>query len=182
MERKTRRSLRSLTYTALSAAVLCVISPLSFPIGTIPVTLSLFAVFLISSISSPKISVCAVTVYILIGALGLPVFSGFQGGVQTLIGPTGGFIAGYLPSALLISALSKKGNTVKTALSMMLGLAICYTLGAFWLGHVLESSFLSAITVTVSSCIVPDIIKIFLASLVSIETKKRLNSKEIKND
>ena len=170
------------TYTALSAAVLSIISPFSLPFGAVPITLSLFAVFLISSITPLKISVCAVAVYILIGTLGLPVFSGFQGGVQVLIGPTGGFILGYLPSAVLISVLSKRGHPIKITLSMLSGLLICYALGSFWLGHTLESSFLNALTVTVSTCIVPDIIKIFLASFISFEIKKRLNNKEIKND
>ncbi len=182
MKHKTRQSLKFLTSTALSAAVLCVLSPFSFPVGAIPITLSLFAVFLISAISPPKISVCAVSVYVLIGALGLPVFSGFLGGFGSLIGPTGGFILGYLPSALLVSSMSYKGTFLKSALSMILGLLICYLFGCAWLAFVTKTGYFSAVTVTLFTCAIPDLIKILLASLVSTEIKKRLNSKEIKND
>ena len=186
MRLKTRQNLKFLTLTALSAAVLCILSPFSFPALAIPVTLSLFAVFLISAIFPPKISLCAVAVYVLIGALGLPVFSGFTGGFGVFLGPTGGFIIGYLPSSLLVSFLSngsaKRGKLPWLSASMLSGLAVCYLFGSTWLGIITKTGFFNAVAVTASTCIIPDLIKIFLAALISFEVKKRLGNKEIKND
>lgn len=186
MRLKARQNLKFLTLTALSAAVLCVLSPFSFPALALPVTLSLFAVFLISAIFTPKISLCSVAVYILIGALGLPVFSGFIGGFGVFLGPTGGFILGYLPSALLVSVLSHrdilKSKLLCLTLSMLSGLTVCYLFGCAWLGYITKTGFFNALAVTASTCLIPDLIKIFLAALISFEIKKRLGNKEINND
>ena len=168
---------KSLALTAITAAVLCIISPISLPLGAIPVSLSIFAVFLISCISPPKRSVAAVTVYILIGAAGAPVFSGFVGGFQQLAGITGGYIIGYIPCTFAISfSTNKFGNSkIIFPLSMILGTLICYLSGTAWYSLQTGTAFTSSLAVCVLPFIVGDAIKIAAASAIGIILRKRLN-------
>ena len=87
---------------AVLAALLCVVAPLSVPVGPIPISLASFAVYLAGAFLGWKRGTAAVAVYILLGAAGVPVFSGYEGGLQKLAGVTGGFILGYLPCAAVV--------------------------------------------------------------------------------
>ena len=97
-----------MTLCALFAAVICVLSPISIQIGPIPVSLGLLGVLLAASVLGPVRGVTAVLVFILAGACGLPVFSGGRGGFSVLIGPTGGYIWGYLPAAVIAGIRSSR--------------------------------------------------------------------------
>ena len=88
---------RDLTLTALFAAILCVAAPFSIPVGPIPITLATFAIYLAAIVLGKKYGTLAVVIYILLGAVGLPVFSGFSGGFQKIVSATGGYIIGYIP-------------------------------------------------------------------------------------
>lgn len=128
-----------MTLCALFAAVICVLSPISIQIGPIPVSLGLLGVLLAASVLGPVRGVTAVLVFILAGACGLPVFSGGRGGFSVLIGPTGGYIWGYLPAAVIagirssrIKAESRKEKIITSLLSVItciIGTAICYLCG-----------------------------------------------------
>ncbi len=104
--RKEKRSdyskTRMITYTALLAALLCVLSPWAIPVGPVPISLGLLAVYIVSSLINFKYGAVAVTVFVLLGAFGVPVFTGFTGGFAKVAGPTGGYILGYLPCSLII--------------------------------------------------------------------------------
>jgi biotin transport system substrate-specific component len=87
------------------AAVMAVLSQLSIPLPTpVPLTMSLFAVFLIATALAPRLAVLAQAAYLMLGAAGLPVFAGFKGGIAALLGPTGGFLMAYVPMTLIIGA------------------------------------------------------------------------------
>ena len=88
-------NVKTLTTTALLAAVLCILGPLSIPIGPVPISLTSLALYFMVFLVGPKMSAAACAIYILIGFAGLPVFSGFTGGPQKLAGPTGGYIIGF---------------------------------------------------------------------------------------
>jgi biotin transport system substrate-specific component len=92
--------IRNMVFTAVFAAVLCVVSPLTIPIGPIPLSLATFAIYLAASTLDWKYGTLSVVVYVALGLVGLPVFSRFEGGIQKLVGPSGGFIAGYILMAL----------------------------------------------------------------------------------
>lgn len=167
---------KNLVLTAIMAAVLCVISPFSLPLGTIPLSFATLAVFLVSCISPPKRSVASVIVYILLGASGLPVFSGFVGGFQQIAGLTGGYIIGYIPCSFAVSYLTTKSEKSKFIypLSMALGIAVCYFCGTVWYSYQTDTDFSAALAVCVLPFIAGDIIKIIAASAIGITLKNRL--------
>ena len=96
------RELRFLTTTALFAALLCVTAPFSISIGPIPISLATFTVYVAALVCGWKGGCLAVAAYLVLGAVGLPVFSGFMGGFERLVGPTGGYLIGYIPCAITV--------------------------------------------------------------------------------
>lgn len=155
--------------TGLFAALIAVCSQIAIP-AAVPFTLQTFAVFLGVGILGGRRGSLAVLVYLLLGAIGLPVFTGFTGGIGHIAGPTGGYIAGFLLSALLMWAIeSLLGSSLKVlALSMALGLICCYIFGTIWFvivyGKTGEPITLgAALSMCVIPYIIPDILKIALA-------------------
>ncbi len=168
---------KRLTATGIFAAILCIFSPFSFPMGAIPVSFATLAVYLISSLSDYKLSVSSVLVYILLGVAGLPVFSGFTGGFQQLAGLTGGFIIGYLPCAFIISFLTNKFKSKKIIfpLSMIAGTVACYLIGTAWYGFHSKTDFISSLAVCILPFLLSDTIKIAIASIAGFTLRKRLS-------
>ena len=122
-----------IAYIALGAALIAVCSWISIP-TTVPFTLQTFAVFAILSLLGGKRGTLSVLVYILLGAVGAPVFAGFSGGLGVVLGSTGGYIIGFLLTGLVYivaTALFKKSLVVEIV-ALVLGLAACYGLGTVW--------------------------------------------------
>lgn len=154
---------------SLCAALMCVCSWIQFP-SAVPFTLQTFAVFFIALTFGTNKALAATAVYIFLGIVGLPVFSGFQGGVGALLGATGGFVLGFIPSVIAVSLLSRKlaKGFLSSAVCCLPGLIICYASGLLWYVFVYGSgNFKSAFLVCVLPFIVPDVIKIILAATVS---------------
>ena len=158
---------------ALFAVIIAICSWLSIP-ATVPFTLQTFDIFLTVAVLGGKLGSLAVFLYLLMGVVGLPVFAGFKGGIAALMGPTGGYIVGFLLSALVMwgmeRLLGKKQWVL--ALSMVLGLMVCYTFGTVWFILVYARStgpigLMTALGWCVFPYIIPDIIKIVLAMLLS---------------
>ena len=167
---------RNLALTAITAAILCIFAPISLPVGAVPVSLSTFAICLISSFTPYKQSVAAVIIYIMLGTAGLPVFSGFIGGFQQISGITGGFIIGYIPCALITSSLIGKFSDKKFIypLSMAIGVSVCYIFGTLWYSLQTNTGIAASVAVCVLPFIAGDIIKISAASVTGIILRKRL--------
>lgn len=167
---------KKIAITAITASVLCVFSPISLPMGAIPVSLATFAICLISCITPWKQSVVAVIIYILLGAAGLPVFSGFVGGFQQIAGLTGGFIIGYIPCSFIVSFLIGRFPDKKYLypLSMTLGIIFCYLSGTAWYSLQTDTDFKVAVAVCVLPFIISDAIKIFAASTLGFLLRNRL--------
>ena len=162
---------RSMTTAALMTAVLCILCPVSVPIGPVPVSLSVFVIFIALYVLGWKMGTAAVALYILMGAVGLPVFSGFTGGIQKLLGPTGGYIAGYIPMALLAGIVIEKCRAdVKKCwicvLAMELSVWVLYLMGTAWLAHAAGMTFRAALGAGVLPFIAVDLAKIIAAALV----------------
>lgn len=172
---KTKKNLRFLTKTAAMAALLALFCPMAIPVGPVPVTLGVFAVFLIASISTVSVSVSAVTVYLVLGAVGLPVFSGFEGGIQKLVGVTGGFLVSYLFAAAVIPLIIRRAGGRKWAffVSMLLALAGIYLCGAVWFAISYPSSLGQAFATAVVPFLLPDALKIVAASALGYLLRKR---------
>lgn len=168
---------KHLTLTALTAALCCVLSPIAVPIGAVPVSLSLFAVCLAAAIPGSLRGTVAVAVYIALGALGLPVFAGFSGGIGHIAGPTGGFIIGYIPCALVIGLLTKNSDASawRYPLGMALGTLCCYICGVLWYAAVTHTTLIQALTVSVLPFVIFDIVKVTGASLLAVRLHPALN-------
>lgn len=156
-----------LVRTALLAALTAVLSQLSIPLpGLIPINLAMLAVFLSGALLGAKWGAISQIVYLLIGLVGVPVFSGFRGGPGVLAGPTGGYLIGYIAAALLIGTLvSVKPSFWMLPLSMVLGLIACYAFGTAWYVVSTASSFRAALAICVIPFLIGDAVKIVAASL-----------------
>ena len=162
---------------SLGAALMCICSWIQIP-SAIPFTLQTFALFFIATALGFKKSLAATVVYIFLGAVGLPVFSGFQGGIGALMGATGGFILAFIPASVIVSLTCKKfgKGVVSTSVCCLAGLFVCYAAGVLWYSFVYGGGkLLSGFFVCVLPFIIPDIAKILLAATVSKRIKPIIN-------
>ncbi len=165
-------SVRELTLIAIGIALITICSWISVPL-TIPVTLQTFAVCLVTALLGLKMGLWSVIGFILLGAVGIPVFSGFRGGVGVLLGVTGGYIVGFLFTALTVGlAVKRFGRSFPVLiLSMVLGILLCYAFGTAWFmiiytrgGNAVTLG--SALGMCVVPYLIPDGIKIVLAAVL----------------
>ncbi len=161
---KRSRTLRRLTVAAVFAALLAVASPWTIPIGPVPVTLAVLFLFLCGGLLGPVDGLLAVAVYVAVGALGVPVFSGFRGGYAVLIGPTGGFLLGYFPCVFL-AGLGRKRPKLRP-LFFLLGLIVCYLCGAVQFGLVTGNDPKTVLRLAVLPFFLPDALKTVAACLL----------------
>ena len=165
--------LQFLTRSALFAALLCLLCPLAIPLGPIPLTLASFVVLLTACILPRRQAVCAVILYILLGAMGLPVFSGGRAGLGVLFGATGGFIWSYAPMATLAAAGRGRGLH-RQMLCASAALLVCYACGA------LQYALVSAVDAgaALSACVLPflpiDVLKLICACILGEKIRSRL--------
>ena len=169
---------------ALMSAVLCVISPFTIPVpaSPVPLSLALFAVYLAAVLLGAKRGALRVLIYLILGAVGLPVFSGFSGGIGVLAGPTGGYLVGYLLCAVIVGVVAyvepngKKRNFARYVLAMLLGTLACYSFGTVWFLLIMKGTYTVAQALLV--CVVPyllfDMIKIIVVTAVVMPIKKIL--------
>lgn len=171
---------KDMAYIALMAVLISVCSWLSVP-AAIPFTMQTFAVFTALLLLGGKRGSIAVAVYIALGAVGLPVFSGFTGGVGKLMGPSGGYIFGFVLTALcywLGEKLMGQKLWVKI-LSLIVGLMLCYAFGTVWFVKVYSAtkpiSYVSALGICVFPFLIPDAAKMALAFLTDSVIRKQVN-------
>lgn len=184
-------TVRNMVFIAVMAALICIAAPFSVPIGPIPISLATFAVYLAGGLLGAKKGTLAVTVYILLGAVGLPVFSNGEGGFQKLFGVTGGYIIGYIPCVLIaglfVDIFFRKKSEIKNKflnwlsrawavpVGMVLGTVVLYVFGTAWFiiarGVTLE--------VAMAGCVYPfipgDLIKIACATVLTVLLRDRLS-------
>ena len=156
---------RDLSYMALMTALLVLCAWLVLPLGPVTFTLQTFGVFAALGILGGKRGTVTVLVYLALGLVGLPVFSGFSGGPAGFMTPTGGYLLGFLAAALLYWGLTSRGLSQLPA--MALGLLACYSLGTLWFYLLYGSDLWGILTLCVFPYIIPDILKISLALVVT---------------
>lgn len=171
----------NMTSCALMAALMCVLCPVSVPIGPIPISLSILVILLTVFVLGTWRALVSYTVYLLLGAVGMPVFSGFQGGLAKLAGPTGGYLVGFWLMILvggLIMEMSKR-NLLVTILGMIAGVALDYALGTVWFVFQTESTVSHALDVCVYPFIPFDVAKIVVAVILGSLIRKGLQKAKL---
>jgi biotin transport system substrate-specific component len=167
---------KDMTLTAVMAALICIAGPLTIAAGPVPLSLATFAVYLAGAILGKKWGTVSVGLYLLIGIIGVPVFSGFSGGFQKLAGVTGGYLAGYLPCAFLSGLGSERAEQAgkKRILPMMmvLGTAVLYTVGTAWFMIQTGNGLGAALGLCVLPFLPGDAVKIAAAALLAAPVKK----------
>ena len=176
----SRLRTRDLTYIALFAVLIAVCAWITIPM-TVPFTLQIFAVFAALATLGGRRGTYAVAVYLLLGAVGLPVGAGFQGGLGWLLGTTGGYIVGFLCIALVYWLITAKlGDSLPAKIvACVLGLAVCYAFGTAWFIVLYTKAtgpigIATALGWCVLPYIIPDLLKLALAVVLSGRVKKFL--------
>ena len=174
----TRSKTYDMVYIAVFAVLIAICSWISIPM-TVPFTLQTFAVFLAVGVLGGKRGSLAVLVYILLGAIGIPVFSGFSGGIGILLGNTGGYIIGFLFSALVMWLIERffGRKTWVLAVSMVVGLIVCYVFGTVWFMIVYaQNAGAVGLATVLGWCVIPFIIPDLVKIALALTLSKRLAS------
>lgn len=176
-ERKKFRVI-DLVYIGVSAALIAVCSWISIPL-TVPITLQTLGICLVTGLFGLKIGTLSTIVYILLGAIGVPVFAGFSGGLGVILGSTGGYIIGFIFTALIVGFASDKfaGKLIPLIVSMVIGILVCYAFGTVWFAVVYaKSNAPESLATILGWCVVPflipDAVKIAVAAVLTNRLKR----------
>lgn len=175
---------QSIARIALTIALMAVSAWVSIPIGPVPFTLQCFAVAFALCVLPAKECICSVTGYVVLGAFGVPVFSGMRGGISVLAGVTGGFLWGYLVGILAGLAFlavfdkQEKPRTLPVCLGACVLYLVCtYACGTLQFALVAGSSVQAALAVCVVPFIIPDVIKLVAAASAARAVRAALGMK-----
>lgn len=176
MHLRRNKTVYHLTMTAAAAAALCVLSPWAIPLGAVPVSLCTLLIYLSAWLFSPGRATAAAAVYVLVGAAGLPVFSGFMGGLGRLAGPTGGYIMGYLPLAAICACFAQRfsGRRGMQLFGMVLGTSVLYAVGTGWFCVQTQTGVAGGLMACVLPFLPGDAVKITAALLLGPILRGRL--------
>ncbi len=170
--------LRMMIVTALFAAIIGVMAQITIPLPLVPITGQTLAIGLAATILGSRYGTLSVILYLIIGSAGVPVFAEFSGGVSKLIGPTGGYLVGFVPTAFLIGwFMEKRDFTFKNAvIANSMGTLVTLALGTAWLKIAAELSWSAAIAGGFTPFIIVGLIKAVLASWIGVLVRNRLIS------
>ncbi len=168
----TRLRTRYYVLSALCAALTALLSVIAIPLpfSPVPVTMGLCGVYLTALVLPPRYAAMAQILYILIGAAGMPVFSGFRAGAAVLVSPTGGYLTSYPAIAWIISWLYRRlvtrtpNRIVAAPIAILAGLCVCYTAGTLWLCILTGITLVQGLTMAVVPFILPDVVKIIIVA------------------
>lgn len=157
--------LRNMVYAALMAALTAAGAYIAIPIGPVPIVLQNLFVMLAGLLLGGRWGLISIAVYLVAGAIGLPVFAGGTGGIAKFVGPTGGYLIGFALAAFLIGLISEKGKgkVVIDILAMLLGTLLIYAIGVTWLKVVTGMDFAKAMSVGMLPFLIGDALKIAAA-------------------
>jgi biotin transport system substrate-specific component len=165
---KNISQLQMMAYASLLAALTAVGAYIAIPVGPVPIVLQSLFILLAGLLLGSTWGVAGVGIYLLAGALGLPVFAGGAGGIGRFLGPTGGYLLGFLPAVYIIGLISeqKKQNTLIDITAMLCGTIIIYTCGVSWLKVLTGIDLKKAVAVGVIPFLIGDALKIAAAVLI----------------
>lgn len=168
---------RQLVLTGFFTALIAVFSQIQIPLPMVPINLALIAIYLAGALLPFPYGFISVLAYLLLGLVGLPVFVGMRGGASALVGPTGGYLLGYLLCVLIVNLPFKKGSAPiwRLPLQCLIGTLLLYAFGTAWFMHLTNSS----LSVSLGYCVFPfllgDGVKIALSSVLAKRLSPLLN-------
>ena len=168
---------KNMALCGLFTAILALCAWLSVPMGDMVITLQTFGIFLTLGLLGGKRGSITICVYLLLGAVGAPVFSGFRGGLGALLGTTGGYIFGFMLTALIYWIItSVKDAPLTRLLAMILGMLLCYSCGSWWYMTRYLSGGQLTLGLVLMKCVIPylipDAIKLILAWILTGKLKR----------
>lgn len=178
-----RNKLNDLIYAGLFAALTAVLGLISIPmpISPVPISGQSLAIMLAGSILTVRQAAYSVLTFLLVGAAGVPVISGGNGGIGVIVGPRGGYLIGFLVGVIVISLIKGLGNNVwRLVLANIAGgIVVVYIMGALWLSFITGMDLQKALIAGVLPFIPGDLCKVFIASVIGVAINKRLHQAKI---
>ena len=171
-----RNQLQLLILTAIFTAIIGILAQIIIPLPLIPITGQTLAIGLTATILGARYGTLSTLLYIAIGAIGIPVFAGMQGGIGTIVGPTGGYLIGFIPTAYFIGWYMKKTplHVIHGFIANTIGMVITLAFGMIWLKLSASLSWTVAFSTGVLPFLVGGIVKAILAAYLGVTVKKRL--------
>jgi len=168
-------SIRDMSFIGLFTALIAICAQISIPLpGGVPFTLQTFAIQLAGIILGAKKGALAAIIYVLLGAVGLPVFARLMGGFNIVVGPTGGFLLSFPIMAFIIGIGATKNNVVSLAVGLFIGMTVNFLCGMMFFTIVMSSNLPAAFFATVLPFIPFEIIQIFFLAIIGIRLKTAL--------
>lgn len=173
---KTKLNVSQIAVIGVMAAVTCILGPFFIPIGVVPISFTNLVIYLAVYALGCKKGTISYLIYLLIGFIGVPVFSAFSSGPAKLFGPTGGYLIGFIFMALICGLFIDKfaGKYYMHFLGMIIGTVVCYAFGTVWLAYQAGMSFPAALAAGVIPFIPGDLIKIVIAVIAGPQIRKQL--------
>lgn len=175
----TRRiTTKNMVITSLMAAIMCIIGPFSIPLPVtlVPISLTNFVIYLAAFVLSYKYCALSYIIYLLLGIIGLPVFSNFGSGIGKVAGPTGGYLVGFILTAIICAFMNEKFSKkiYMSIVGMIIGLAIAYLFGTIWFSIEQNMSFVQSLSLCVVPFLIGDAVKIIVAVIVGPTLRKSI--------
>lgn len=178
MNESKKSTIYFLTSSAIVTALMCIFGPMSVPIGVIPISLTNLVIYFAVYVVGWKGATVSYIVYILLGLVGLPVFSGFQGGPAKLVGPTGGYLLGFVFITIIAGLCYDKTNgkvKIPAALiGMVVSTAITYFFGTVWFVFQTGNTVVASLSLCVFPFIPFDLAKMVIATVIGVPVRKAL--------
>lgn len=173
---KSKLSVAQLAEIGVMTAVICILGPLSVPIGVVPISFTNLAIYIAVYALGCRKGTISYLIYLLIGLIGVPVFSAFTSGPAKFFGPTGGYLIGFIVLAIVSGMCIDRfpGRWDMHFAGMVVGIVICYFFGTVWLAYMAGMSFSAAFGTGVLPFVLGDLAKIFIALLAGPQIRKRL--------
>lgn len=178
MTQQSKTPVRTLTLVGLVTALMCVVAPFSVQLpGMVPISLGTLVVYLMPYLLGTRKAMVSCLLYLLLGAVGMPVFTGFTGGLPKILGPTGGYMLGYFCIIFCVGTALQRFAHSRTAqlAGMVVGTLGCYLLGTLWLGRLMHLGFVQALWAGVIPFIPGDCLKMAAVLLVAPVLCRRLH-------
>jgi biotin transport system substrate-specific component len=167
--------IQQMAVIGVMAAVICILGPMSIPIGVVPVSFTMFAIYLSIYALGMWRSCVSYLIYLLIGIIGLPVFSGYTSGPAKLFGPTGGYLLSFILIPLIAGFfIDHFEKWYMSLFGLLLAIAVCYAAGTLWLAYQAGMSMQAALAAGVIPFIPADIVKIAAALMIGPVLRKQL--------
>ena len=178
MKEETIPAVQQLCFISLMTGIMCLLGPLSIPIGPVPISVMTLIIYLSVYVLGMKMGTISCVIYLLLGFVGVPVFAGYTGGAGKLLGATGGYLAGYIFLTLVSGFIMEKMSyrRIWCIAGMIAGTAVLYAFGTAWFVILMDCGIGYAVSVCVKPFLIGDLAKIVLAELVGQEVRKRLRA------